>query len=84
MEKFKAINKDGKEVEFSVTLTFNSEQTNKNYIVCSDGSKDSSGNVEQYVFSYDINKSEYELNPITDAEEWKMVNEVCQELLKKD
>ena len=41
------------------------------------------GNIEQYVFSYDTSKSEYELSPITDDEEWKMVNEVCRELLNE-
>ena len=83
MDKFKALNAEGKEVEFSVILTFDSDVYNKNYIVCTDGSKDEKGNIEQYVFSYDISKSEYELNPITDDEEWKMVNEVCRELLNE-
>ena len=83
MDKFKALNAEGTEVEYSVILTFDSDVTNKSYIVCTDGSKDNQGNIQQYVFSYDTSKSEYELNPITDDEEWKMVNEVCRELLDK-
>ena len=83
MDKFKAVNEEGLEVEYSVILTFDSEKTNKSYIVCTDGSKDNLGNLQQYVFSYDTNKSEYELSPITDDSEWEMVNEVCRELLNE-
>ena len=84
MDKFKALNEYGQEIEYSIILTFDSEKTNKSYIVCTDGSKDNSGNLQQFVFSYDTNESEYLLNPITDDEEWKMVNEVCRELLKEE
>ena len=83
MEKITVVNDEGKELTYEVLFTFDSDETKKSYIVCTNGTKDDLGNLEQYVFSYDTNKSEYELNPITDDNEWEMVKEVVNALLNK-
>ena len=43
--KFKVIDKDGKEIEFEVLFTFESDETKKNYMVYTDNSTDEEGNV---------------------------------------
>ena len=43
--KFKVIDKDGKEIEFEVLFTFESDETHKNYMVYTDNSTDDDGNV---------------------------------------
>ena len=72
MEKFIAV-EDGLEKEYSVIMTFDSDKTNKSYIIYTDGSKDSLGNLEEKVSSYNIKEDKYILNPIEDEEEWNLV-----------
>lgn len=42
---FKALNKDGVEVECEVLFTFESDETKKNYMVYTDNTTDENGNV---------------------------------------
>ena len=46
--KFKVIDKDGKEIEFEVLFTFESDETHKNYMVYTDNSTDEEGNVRVF------------------------------------
>ena len=46
--KFTMIDESGQEREYDVLFTFESEETNKNYIVYTDNTKDETGNVEVY------------------------------------
>ena len=41
--KFKVIDKDGKEIEFEVLFNFESDETKKNYMVYTDNSTDEEG-----------------------------------------
>ena len=72
MEKFVAI-EDGVEKEYSIIMTFDSDKTNKSYIVYTDGSKDSLGNLEERVSSFNIIEDKYLLSPIENEKEWNMV-----------
>ena len=49
---FTIINDEGKEVKYDVLFTFQSEETNKDYIVYTDNSKDEDGNVQVYASIY--------------------------------
>lgn len=84
MERFKAINIDGEEKEYDLLLTFDSDKTNKSYIVYSDGTKDQKGHIIEYVSSYDLNDNEHLLTPITDEDEWLMIKEIINELQKEE
>ena len=50
--KFTMIDESGQEREYDVLFTFESEETNKNYIVYTDNTKDETGNVEVYASIY--------------------------------
>ena len=47
---FKLFDENGKEVEYEVLFTFESNETNKNYIVYTDNEIDEEGNIKVYAF----------------------------------
>ena len=50
--KFSLIDDKGNEVVYDVLFTFESEETNKSYIVYTDNSRDDKGNVQVYASTY--------------------------------
>ena len=84
---FTVINDEGKEVECEVLFTFDSEETKKSYMVYTDNTTDSDGNVKVYASVYDPNGDNTELLPIETEREWKIIEtilESIQEESKKD
>lgn len=84
---FTVINDEGKEVECEVLFTFDSEETKKSYMVYTDNTTDSDGNVKVYASVYDPKGDNTELLPIETEREWKIIEtilESIQEESKKD
>lgn len=77
---FKVINEDGKEVECEALFTFQSEETNKNYIVYTDNTKDENGNTKVYASTYNPDDSSTSLEPIETDKEWKIIETILSEL----
>lgn len=77
---FKIKNESGKEVEYEVLFTFDSEETNKSYIVYTDDSLDEAGNIKVYASSYIPGKEQTELLPIESDKEWKIIETILNEL----
>ena len=85
--KFIVINDEGKEIECEVLFTFESEETNKNYIVYTDNTVDEIGNIKVYASIFDPNNENTKLEPIETEKEWKIIEnilETLQEEAKKD
>lgn len=83
---FTLIDENGNEVEYDVLFTFESEETNKNYIVYTDQTKDDAGNIQVYASIYDSNDPNSKLEPITTDKEWKVIETILstlQEEIKK-
>ena len=83
---FTLIDENGNEVEYDVLFTFESEETNKNYIVYTDQTKDDAGNIQVYASIYDPNDPNSKLEPITTDKEWKVIETLLstlQEEIKK-
>ena len=80
---FKAVNNEGKEVECEVLFTFESDETKKNYIVYTDNTKDSEGNIKVYASIYDPEKPESELQPIESESEWKIIETILEEIQRE-
>lgn len=78
--KFMVLNKEGKKVECEVLFTFESEETNKNYIVYTDNTKDSKGNVRVFASTYDPNSENGELLPIETEKEWNIVEAIIESI----
>ena len=77
---FKVKNSEGKEVEYEVLFTFQSDETNKNYMVYTDDSKDENGKIRVYASSYIPGDEVTELFPIETEEEWKIIDTILNEL----
>ncbi len=77
---FKAVNTEGKEVEYEVLFTFDSDETNKSYMVYTDDSKDENGNICVYASTYVTNGDSTELSPIESDKEWKIIDTILKEL----
>ena len=83
---FKVINNEGKEITCDILFTFDSEETNKSYIVYTDNSKDIDGNVQVYASIYDPKQENPKLEAIETDREWKIIETILdtlQEQIKK-
>lgn len=78
---FTVINNEGKETTCYVLFTFDSEETNKSYVVYTDNTTDSEGKIQVYASIY---KPEEErittLEPITTDKEWKIIETILSTL----
>ena len=78
--KFKVIDENGKEIECEVLFTFESDETNKNYIVCTDNTTDEEGNTKVYASIYTPNSEDLNLQPIETDKEWKIIEVILNEI----
>ena len=74
--RFKIIDKEGNETTFEILFTFESEETQKNYMVYTDNTKDSEGNTRVYASIFEPNKEPLELFPIQTEREWKIIETI--------
>lgn len=77
---FKVYNEEGKEVECEVLFTFESEETNKNYMVYTDNTVDETGSVKVYASIYNPEQENSPLIPIETEREWKIIETILSEL----
>lgn len=77
---FTMIDENGNEVVYDVLFTFESEETNKNYIVYTDNSKDEEGNIEVYASVYYPNEENGKLEAIETEKEWKTIETILETL----
>ena len=77
---FSMLDENGNEVVYDVLFTFESEETNKNYIVYTDNTKDEQGNIEVYASIYDPEDPHSKLEAITTDKEWKVIETILETL----
>ncbi len=77
---FKVTDEQGKELECEVLFTFESDETNKNYIVYTDNTIDDQGNTKVYASIYTPDQENLNLEPITTEKEWKIIETILNEL----
>ena len=83
---FKVINEEGREIVCDILFTFDSEETNKSYIVYTDNTKDEAGNIQVFASIYDPKQESPKLEPIETEQEWKIIETILntlQEEIKK-
>ncbi len=84
---FKVINEEGREIVCDILFTFDSEETNKSYIVYTDNTKDEAGNIQVFASIYDPKQESPRLDPIETEQEWKIIetilNTLQEEIRKK-
>lgn len=77
---FTVTNDEGKDIEYEVLFTFDSDETKKNYIVYTDNTKDENGNTRVYASIYTPSEEVTELFPIETDKEWKIIDTILKEL----
>ncbi|MCI8445524.1 MAG: DUF1292 domain-containing protein [Bacilli bacterium] len=77
---FKVTDENGKEVEFEVLFTFESDETKKNYMVYTDNTTDEEGNVKVYAAIYKPDVEPTVLEPIETEKEWKIIETILNEI----
>lgn len=77
---FKVIDKEGKEIEFEVLFTFESDETKKNYMVYTDNSKADEGNIRVYASVFVPEAEPLELLPVETEREWKIIETILQSI----
>mgnify|MGYP000118547918 FL=1 len=82
--KFKVIDKDGKEIEFEVLFTFESDETKKNYMVYTDNSTDEEGNVRVYASVFKPDAEPLELSPVETEREWKIIETILDSIQEEN
>ncbi len=84
---FSMLDENGNEVVYDVLFTFESDETNKNYIVYTDNQKDpNTGNIEVYASIYYPDDKNGRLEAIETEKEWKVIETILntlQEEVKK-
>lgn len=81
---FKIKNESGKEVEYEVLFTFDSEETKKSYMVYTDNTTDDDGNVRVYASIFDPNAENTELKPIETDREWKIIETILESIQEEN
>ncbi len=77
---FTIIDPDGVEKTYDVLFTFDNEETKKSYIIYTDNTLDSNGNVEVYASIYDPKDPHSKLEEIKTDKEWKVIDTILQTL----
>lgn len=84
--QFTLIDENGKQIVYDVLFTFDSDETNKSYIVYTDNSQDEEGNIQVYASIYYPGSETSKLDPIEIDKEWKVIETILstiQEEVKK-
>lgn len=77
---FKIIDENGREIDCEALFTFESEETNRNYMVYTDNTTDEEGNVKVYAAIYEPENKEGLLQPIETEKEWKIIETILDEI----
>lgn len=78
--KFKIIDQNGKEKEYEVLFTFESDETKKNYMVYTDNTMDKDGNTRVYASVFKPNANPLELLPVETEREWKVIETILDSI----
>lgn len=85
---FTVIDSKGKEIEYEILFTFESEDTNKKYIVYTNNEKDKDGMIKTYASIYEEEDNILKLSKIEDEKEWnvveKLLDHAAEEIKKED
>ena len=81
--KFTMMNEAGEQIECEVLFTFDSEETNKNYIVYTDNTQDETGSTKVYASVFDPTGKSKTLEPVETEREWLVIENMLASLQEK-
>lgn len=74
-------NEDGTELKYRVLFTFDSQETNKTYIIYTNDEKDINGNIKAFVLCYMMNDPQKELMQVNTEKEINTIISLFEEYL---
>ncbi len=80
---FTIVNDEGHEIECEILFTFDSDETNKSYIVYTDNTLDEEGSTKVYASVYDPTGQNPALMPIETEKEWLVIENILSSVQQK-
>ena len=80
----KIVKEDGIEEEVELIISFEFNDTKKEYVVYTRNEKDENGNTTLYVSSVDRSSELPKMGPVQTDDEWDRIKDVLRELAKKN
>ena len=81
---FTVTDKNGNETEYEILFTFESNDTEKKYIVYTDNTLDSEDFIKTYASIYEESDGVLKLSPITDDKEWNLVEKLINQATEEE
>lgn len=81
--KFVITNNKGEELECDILFTFDDDKLKKSYIVYTDNTKDSEGQIKVYANTFDPTGADSTLGKIETEEEWNNIQNILASLNEK-
>lgn len=81
--KFVITNNKGEELECDILFTFDDDKLKKSYIVYTDNTKDSDGQIKVYANTFDPTGADATLGKIETEEEWNNIQNILASLNEK-
>lgn len=78
--EFEIFNDNGEKVKCNALFTFESDETNKNYIIYTDNTVDEAGNKKVYASTFNPKDDNPILGPIETDKEWKIIEDILNKL----
>lgn len=78
--EFEIFNENGDKVKCNVLFTFESDETNKNYIIYTDNTFDEKNNRKVYASTFDPKEENPILEEIKSEKEWKIIENILEKL----
>ena len=79
----KVVDENGKEIECEIITTFKDENSDINYIVYTDGTKDEEGDLEIYASRFVLEDNNFILVPIENDYEWDLIDNLLKLKIKE-
>ena len=77
------VDDSGKKIKCDVLFSFDSDETNKSYIVYTDNTVDKNGSLKVYASIYNPKVKVSSLTPITSKKEWMIIEKLLSSLEQK-
>lgn len=74
------IDNEGRPIVCDILFTFDSDETNKSYIVYTDNTRDEDGSLQVYASIYDPEMNDQTLYSIETEKEWKVIETILNTL----
>ncbi len=76
--KIKVKDEKGNEVVCDILFTFENDETNKNYIVYTDNSKNDKGELQIYASTYVMDGEKMKLEDVKTDKEWNVIDTILK------